>query len=348
VSRQRFLPAAAVPRLIEGLAAGGVRVFGPTNRAGRVEYRRIASASDLDLQAPLPAWSLKALFLPPTEPILHWRRRHDDVTLTGVEPQALPAVVLGARPCDAAGVAVLDKVMGWDYRDEAWFARRDATTIVAIACPSAGPDCFCETVGLGRASAKGADVLLTAAADGYRAEAFTEKGTTLFERGGAAFEPAREAGGTGGPPARNTDAEPSGCSDPDSPARGTFPIDIEWDDPLWDQLGLRCHGCGACAAVCPTCHCFDIVDEPDGLLAGTRRRNWDTCQAASFTLHASGHNPRPDQRARFRQRILHKFSVYPRRFGEVLCTGCGRCAAACPAGQYLPEILARARQQVMP
>jgi sulfhydrogenase subunit beta (sulfur reductase) len=113
-----------------------------------------------------------------------------------------------------------------------------------------------------------------------------------------------------------------------------------FDDPLWTRLGLRCHGCGACASVCPTCHCFDIVDESDGLLEGTRRRNWDACQASKFTVHASGHNPRGDQGARYRQRVLHKFSIYPQRFGEVLCTGCGRCSATCPAGQNMAEILA--------
>ena len=36
---------------------------------------------------------------------------------------------------------------------------------------------------------------------------------------------------------------------------------------------------------------------------------------------------------------MHKFSIYPRRFDEFLCTGCGRCARACGAGMNLPEIL---------
>jgi len=36
---------------------------------------------------------------------------------------------------------------------------------------------------------------------------------------------------------------------------------------------------------------------------------------------------------------MHKFSVYPSRFDEVLCTGCGRCARACGAGMNLREIL---------
>ncbi len=114
-----------------------------------------------------------------------------------------------------------------------------------------------------------------------------------------------------------------------------------FEHPIWEAIALRCHGCGACASVCPTCHCFDIVDEPEGITRGTRRRNWDTCQTSRFTVHASGHNPRADQNARFRQRVMHKFSIYPRKFGETLCTGCGRCVRDCPAGMDLPEILAR-------
>lgn len=50
-----------------------------------------------------------------------------------------------------------------------------------------------------------------------------------------------------------------------------------------------------------------------------------------------GHNPRLRQWNRFRQRLYHKF--YPDKFGRNLCTGCGRCIEACPAGMDLIEIL---------
>ncbi|MFW5878351.1 MAG: 4Fe-4S dicluster domain-containing protein [Myxococcota bacterium] len=112
-----------------------------------------------------------------------------------------------------------------------------------------------------------------------------------------------------------------------------------FEHDLWAEISQRCHGCGACAAVCPTCHCFDIVDEPQGIDKGVRRRNWDTCQTPLFTLHGAGHNPRPDQASRIRQRISHKFFIYPKRFSEILCTGCGRCARVCAAGMDLPDIL---------
>ena len=71
-----------------------------------------------------------------------------------------PQVVLGARPCDAAALAVLDGVMGWDPRDELWFGRREATTVVSVACPGVDSSCFCSALGLGPDSTKGADAIL--------------------------------------------------------------------------------------------------------------------------------------------------------------------------------------------
>ena len=88
-----------------------------------------------------------------------------------------------------------------------------------------------------------------------------------------------------------------------------------YERPEWQSLTRRCLGCGACAYTCPTCHCFDIVDEGNAA-GGVRVRNWDACQFAMFTAHASGHNPRSVQSQRQRQRIYHKFQVYPEKFGD--------------------------------
>jgi sulfhydrogenase subunit beta (sulfur reductase) len=246
-------------------------------------------------------------------------------------------VIVGALPCDAAAVDTVDKLMGWDYRDELWFGRRDATTIVTVACPGGDASCFCTAVGLAPDASRGSDVLLVPADGGYLAEALTPKGEALLTGNASRFgEP---KGAEAAQTFRQAAREKVGKNLQATPDKIRGWLETHFENELWTKIAMRCHGCGACASVCPTCHCFDIVDEADGWESGARRRNWDTCQTARFTVHASGHNPRANQNARFRQRLMHKFAIYPKRFGQMLCTGCGRCARACPGGMDLPELL---------
>jgi ferredoxin len=326
----KFLSQADLIGLAADLLAAGTRVVAPVATGRRLEYRALERADQVSFEGGLPGRGLKEFLLPPTEVLLRWRQRRDEVELEEVPTRFGPQVILGARPCDAAGVEVLDAVMGWDYRDELWFGRREATTIVSLSCANADASCFCTSVGLGPESSKGSDLMLRRAEGGFLAEALSAKGEALIAAHAARFGEADGAKPAAAPPVAGVGYDTHRLVDW-LPGR--------FEDPHWKTLALRCHGCGTCAAVCPTCHCFDIVDEPEGVGVGARRRNWDSCQTARFTLHASGHNPRASQSERYRQRVMHKFSIYPKRFGELLCTGCGRCARACPAGMDLPEVL---------
>jgi ferredoxin len=337
---------AELSALVADLAAAGTEIIAPVrSRDGRAfDYRRIGRLEEAALgEGALPRRSLKEFFLPVSEVLLRYRLEKDDVAIEEVPTEFPPRVILGAKPCDAAGVEVLDRVMGWDYRDEPWFGRRAATTIVSLACEGVDGVCFCGAVGLSPDATRGADALLVPAEGGFVAEAITEKGDALlgarrFAQGEmpaqaqAARAAAREEVAGHLPGSIPAEPQPAGFHDW---------LGERFDHPAFEDVARRCHGCGACASVCPTCHCFDIVDEPEGLDRGARRRNWDSCATCKFTLHASGHNPRATQNERFRQRVMHKFSIYPRRFGETLCTGCGRCVRACPAGMDLPELLGR-------
>jgi ferredoxin len=334
VNASLFLRTTGLAELVAELRSAGTTVIAPTRSGDRaVEYAEIESVDEAVLGESLPRSSLKRFFLPVTEPLFGWSRNGAAVALREAPVEAGPRVVIGAPPCDAAALPIVDRVMRWDFIDEPWFARREATTVVTLECSAADTSCFCTAVGLAPNATRGADLMLRATEGGFVVRIVSDAGERLVDEHRRLFE-------TPSPDVRTDPAEPA----PDAVrAEALAPLrdwlDGNFEHDIWQELALRCHGCGVCAALCPTCHCFDIVDEPEGVASGTRRRNWDTCQSGRFTVHASGHNPRADQSARLRQRLMHKFSVYPRRFGEILCTGCGRCARACPGGVDLPEIL---------
>jgi ferredoxin len=115
-------------------------------------------------------------------------------------------------------------------------------------------------------------------------------------------------------------------------------LSSSFDDPAWQSLHEKCLGCATCAFVCPTCHCFDIQDE-NKCGKGRRVRLWDSCQLCLFTLHTSGHNPRPSGKERLRQRVMHKFNYFKTNNGQIACVGCGRCIRECPVNMDIRQII---------
>ena len=301
---------------------GGKRVVGPVRINDRVLYRPLASPESLLIESTAdalrPANSIKEFFFPKQETLYRYRIQGRNIELIEPAQEFSEQLILAARPCDAAALPILDHVFNWDFADDFYNRRRAATAIVALACSATDESCFCTSVGLAPDATSGSDAILFALGSGrYEVRCLTDKGRTLFS---AKTETAEQSGKAAQSPEPKFDA-------------GKIRAFVEghFEDPLWAEHGRTCMACGVCAFSCPTCHCFDIVDA--GPVAGNARvRTWDTCQFPVFTLHASGHNPRGLQPARQRQRILHKFFIYPEKFGEILCTGCGNCVRNCPVG----------------
>lgn len=309
----------ALRQLVGEWLAAGRTVAGPTlAKPGLVLYAALASPGALALDGFLrPANSIKEFLFPKHEELYGYRVTGKRLELVPAKESTFDQVMVGARPCDAAALPVLDHVFNWDYRDEFYNRRRRGTTIVTMACATHDDACFCTSVGLGPADERGSDALLVEMEGGYEVRCLTEKGTALF---GGKTQPSQASATVPAGPEKKFDPEAVRAF-----ARERF------TDPFWKPEALACLGCGACAYTCPACHCFDMVDEGDSH-GGVRVRNWDSCQFPLFTVHASGHNPRAAQGDRQRQRIYHKFHIYPEKFGEYLCTGCGNCARNCPAG----------------
>ncbi|HXV19763.1 MAG TPA: 4Fe-4S dicluster domain-containing protein [Desulfuromonadales bacterium] len=316
--------------LVDALLREGKRVVGP-KRAGTVTlYEPLRRGEELSLDE-LPRRSAKETFFPVCESILSYEKREGRMTVRDVDLSRLPeSVLIAARSCDAAAPGILDAVFSWDYHDEFYLERRRRTVIIGLACTTADDACFCTAVGLSPAATQGSDLFLTPlAGGGYACAVVTEKGEALLTAHAGLFAEAESIEAL--PP-----AEPAAA--PLDLKRIKAWLDANFEHPFWGSIAERCAGCGACAFLCPACHCFDISDEGSET-KGERRKHWDACGFGKFTNHASGHNPRDVQPQRYRNRIMHKFKYYDDKFGLTLCTGCGRCIRACPVGIDIAAVL---------
>jgi ferredoxin len=316
--------------LIDALINEGTRVVAPKKADSMVLYAPLAAGSELDLSE-LPRRSSKETFFPLCEDILAYEKKDGTTSISDMDLTHLPAtVLLAVRPCDAAAPGILDAVFSWDYHDEFFLERRRKTTIIGLACTKADDACFCTAVGLAPDDKKGSDLFLTPLEGGsFTIEALTEKGEVLLAKHGNLLA----AAGTTTPLPL---AAPQMAKLDLTKIKGW--LDNNFESDFWQEIAARCAGCGACAFLCPACHCFDISDEGSEA-KGCRRKHWDACGFSKFTNHASGHNPRDVQPSRYRNRLMHKFKYYDDKFGATLCTGCGRCVRACPVGIDIASIL---------
>jgi len=330
----KTIDASKLTDLAQTLADAGYRVVVPTEDDNVVRYAVWSPDATIRTDA-FPVNSAKDFLFPRSEVIDRYELDGDDFVPQEVDPQAPKTVLLAVRPCDAAALATLDTIFNWDYKDELYNARRAATTVVPMVCTQADTQCFCTSVGGAPDATAGADALLRPADSGttFILEPLSEKGEAVVEAAGGALA--------------------DGEAQPDAPAEVPVRFDPEqvrawldenFESDLWDLLSFACLGCGACAYACPTCHCFDMQDEATRT-ESVRLRNWDSCGFGLFTQHAGGHNPRPDQAARWRNRVMHKFTYIPERFSLVGCTGCGRCARICPAGMAMLDACVRIQDE---
>ncbi len=333
-----FIPRADLRPWMEKLAETRV-VFAPARDGAAVTFRPLAPGREFDPDA-VSALSPKEIVFPQTETLFTYKRASAPgevearFEITETTPKE-KAVVFGARPCGAGGLSVFDQVFDCEAMRDAYYATRRANTVfVVTACTKPAPTCFCNSVGSGPGDATGADVMLYPFEDGFVAEAVTERGEKL--PGLDDFAPAGDREAKAKALVQNALEDMGGPLDfSDVPEKFKAVFD---DMEFWEKQSAACLSCGACAYLCPTCHCFNITDE-GAENAGGRIRTWDNCMSPVFTLEGSGHNPRPTKAHRLRNRVGHKFSYFPElHAGLFACRGCGRCITACPSSMDIRSI----------
>lgn len=295
----------------------------------QVEFKYNPGFAEVTFEHIRSTLSVKNIAFPKVENLFLYSNGKTESTITDIDLNKIPEVVLwGAHPCDNAAFDALRSIFEWDIKDEFFSKRMEKLAVIGLSCHLSDEYCFCTSVGLAPNSSKGSDILLSRLHSGdYQADILTEKGANIVNSFSELFEST-----SGEEVVLTTVRQKFDHEKVTSKLNGAF------EHPFWVENSLRCIGCGACAYVCPTCACFDIQDETRGK-NGKRYRSWDSCGFSLFTLHTSGHNPRNVQSARWRQRIMHKFSYMPDRNQSLGCVGCGRCSSGCPVDMNIAEQL---------
>jgi len=306
---------------------------------GRFEFAEITDPEQISVPTGTLAESAKQFFYPPSHEMFRFTGIGHHLQLYCGEPAPRPFVLFGLRPCDALALAQSDRFWACDEGDPYYAERRAAATIVALNCDAVVPECFCESISQAVSVPRGMDLLLTPlGGKAYLVESFSEVGEQAIA---ATTELLTEAGEADlawrGSLAEKVASEQTRAIKADTV---TAELQARFKDvDFWKRHTRACIGCGVCTYLCPTCTCFDVLDDAIGP-TGYRYRCWDSCQFRQFCEEASGHDRRPEQWERQRQRLGHKLWYSAERFGEISCVGCGRCVRLCPVNIDITRIAA--------
>jgi sulfhydrogenase subunit beta (sulfur reductase) len=291
--------------------------------------------------------SFKAFLNPPVQQLFAFEMSKKGMTVDRTDASARPLAFFGARACDLAAIALLDKVfLDGPVQDGAYHLRRRDLFIVAVNCLSPGENCFCASMGTGPEVTHGFNIALTEIGDSFLVETAGDAAVKVI--GGIMYERAED------PEIEEKKSRLSACKAGITKTlkTGDLPgiIYRNMEHPRWEEIARRDLACGNCTMVCPTCFCNSSFDRLSvasisgnhGGYSGVRVRSWDSCFSRNFA-RVHGGNFRPSRRARYRHWMTHKLAYWIEQFGAPGCVGCGRCITWCPAGIDLTHELEELR-----
>ena len=302
-------------------------VYGPMKKGEGFVFSPISTVDDLALDYDTTVLSPKKYLLRPMETL--FRVRKQDGFTVEQNSSASRQVLFGVHSCDLSAIKLLDKVYQQSYVDPVYSARREETLIVGMTCTSPPYDkCFCASMKTGPAPLDGYDLLLTNLGDTVLLEVGSDKGSAavaeLDWHGLVADALARK-----GQLVKDAAAKmPRKLNTADLPVL----MNANFDHPYWMKLKDKCLACGNCALSCPSCYCYNVIDQVGlDVTKVQRTRTWDACLLPEFA-EVHGGNFRKERDARIKQFMYHKLSYWVDQYGALGCVGCGRCINACPAG----------------
>ena len=304
------------------------RLVAPVRENGNLLFKEVDNVDDIVINDEVTYRSPKEFLFPQVERIMGF----DSQGGTLVEGNPEKTVIFGVRPCDLEAIKILTAVFTQGkYVDTYFLNHLSNTTLIGLGCVNEKPGCFCQQRGIDKDYSMACDVFIQTSGDDYKIVYIKDSAKQLFKD--------------------NIELPEDSCAKAGATTDKTQIIELDSDENTlfneidWAKHSEKCLACGTCTYICPTCHCFEFKDTKQRGEA-YRYRCWDSCMYPKFTLHASGHNPRPSKTERFRQRVMHKYLYVKQNFGYTACTGCGRCIRSCPAGMNIKSIVSEIMEEL--
>jgi len=330
---ETFLTGEKVPDLVRHLSKDYC-VIAPTAKGPTFVFSEVEDPASVVVNYNTTILPPKKYFMPSKEELLSFDKSSGAVSAPVVDGK--PKVMVGVHSYDMQGILRLDELMKEGNPDKTYLARRQNTYFIGVAF---SPDDyhFCESVGIGICDTEGFDAFLMLADGGYILKTLTPAGEKMLK----GFE-----GSAGTAKALPPDTAFKKKIMPDL-SRIPAILDKAYTTGIWKAEGEKCFSCGSCNLVCPTCYCFDVLDEINlDMTTGVRSRVWDACQLTTFAEVAGGENFRHKREGRVRHRVYRKFRYLSDKYAKPFCVGCGRCNRACTAKISIVDMVNEAAASV--
>lgn len=311
--------------------SGDYQIIGPRELSHKgIFYEPLTDMKNLYWGEGFTTEPVKKFFLGPSEYIFKGRYDNGKEVLEDLPLPGNKRIIIGVRPCEARGLTLLDNVFNAEeYKDKFYLNNRKRTILVGLSCSKPDKSCFCTSLGGSPESNRGLDALIFPVGNDLILEIISESAKEIFGSLGRDLSK-EETKAWEADKQRIKESLNYRIKVPES-------LDKIFESGYWENVSRACLSCGVCTYLCPTCHCFDLVDE-----RRKRLRCYDGCAFCDFTAEASGVNPRPTKKERYRQRVYHKFDYFKKNFKENLCVGCGRCIRFCPVKINIAEVVHKA------
>lgn len=300
---------------ILSLVSAKSNVFAPVKRYDFLDYE-LLSVNNVDyisFNKAKPTTPLKAFFFPIKENVVKERKE-------------LQQVIFGVPSCDLNALNLLDKIfLDEDFLDIYYKNKRENTILIGSDCYDIDENCHCTSYGINPFPQKNCDISFSLINHKVILQVHTKKGEGFLNEFTADFieldklpiEIHKE---------RENTVKQLELQNKDLPGNEETRKAIQKEGTvIWKKYAKDCVSCGACAVICPTCHCFLLIDKANF----EKVKIWDACQYPAFERVAGDEDPLEKIYTRLKNRYLCKFVHKPDMFNEIACTGCGRCIDAC-------------------